>query len=266
MIPKIIHVFWISDNGDTTKLNDAIDQWKSILPDYEIMVWNETNFDFTVCRYANEAYACKQYAYLSDYVRFSVLYYYGGIWMDIDVDVVKPFDDLLDARYFIGSAVDFDDNKPTPRAMSFGIFGSERFNPFCAAMLKAYENASFIDRSNMRLKNHFFREYQGIQYLDLIEIFVADACEDKDIDMVYVHCSKKAYIELTKANDSSKVILILLNNYFDTRFMLDNTENTEQYTLHKHWGTWIANQPQSLYDVDKETYKARIKDEYDLLS
>lgn len=97
MIPKIIHYCWFGGNPLPKNLKKYIDGWKEKLPDYEIVEWNEKNFDIdNSIPYIKEAYAAKKFAFVSDYVRLWALKEYGGVYLDTDVEIVKPFDKLLE--------------------------------------------------------------------------------------------------------------------------------------------------------------------------
>lgn len=80
----------------------CIASWKKYLPDYEIKEWNEDNFDVNMIPYTAEAYKAKKYAFVSDYARFWILYKYGGLYFDTDVEVIKPMDDIITAGSFMG--------------------------------------------------------------------------------------------------------------------------------------------------------------------
>ena len=80
----------------------CIASWRKYLPDYEIQEWNEDNFDVYTTRYTREAYALKKYAFVSDYARFWVLYKYGGLYFDTDVELIKPIDDIIARGPFMG--------------------------------------------------------------------------------------------------------------------------------------------------------------------
>jgi len=100
MIPKIIHYCWFG-RGKMPKLEkQCIQSWEKYLPDYEIKLWNEDNFDVNSIPYTKEAYEAKKYAFVSDYARFWILYHYGGIYFDTDVEIIKPIDDLLSKGAF----------------------------------------------------------------------------------------------------------------------------------------------------------------------
>ena len=96
MIPKKIHYFWFGGNEKPKSVVKCIDSWKKYCPDYEINEWNETNFDVHCMPFVEQAYEAKKYAFVSDVARLIVVYEQGGIYMDTDVEVLKPLDDLLD--------------------------------------------------------------------------------------------------------------------------------------------------------------------------
>lgn len=102
MIPKIIHYCWFGRGPKPKDTLSYIEGWKRLMPDYQIVEWNEDNFDIHVCRYVEQAYEAKKFAFVSDYARGHALYEMGGIYLDTDVEVLKPFDDLLDRRSFWG--------------------------------------------------------------------------------------------------------------------------------------------------------------------
>ena len=102
MIPKIIHYCWFGGNPLPEIAVKCINSWKKHFPNYEIKEWNEKNFDLTACDYCKEAYAAKKWAFVSDYARFKILYEYGGVYFDTDVEVVKSMDDILGKGAFIG--------------------------------------------------------------------------------------------------------------------------------------------------------------------
>ena len=106
MIPKIIHYCWFGRNPLPVLAQKCIASWKKYLPDYEIKEWNEDNFDVNIIPYTAEAYAQKKYAFVSDYARFWILYRYGGIYFDTDVEVIRPIDDIIARGNFMGFETD----------------------------------------------------------------------------------------------------------------------------------------------------------------
>lgn len=102
MIPKIIHYCWFGRNPLPPLAVKCITSWKKYFPDYEIKEWNEDNFNVNIISYTQEAYEAKKYAFVSDYARFWILYYYGGLYFDTDVEVIKPMDDIIARGAFMG--------------------------------------------------------------------------------------------------------------------------------------------------------------------
>lgn len=102
MIPKIIHYCWFGGKPLPKSAEKCIASWRKFLPDYEIKEWNEKNFDVNIIPYTAEAYRARKYAYVSDYARFWVLYRYGGLYFDVDVEVIKSMDDIIARGPFMG--------------------------------------------------------------------------------------------------------------------------------------------------------------------
>lgn len=105
MIPQTIHYCWFGRNPLPEKAQKCIASWRKFFPDYEIKEWNEDNFDVNIIPYTREAYEAKKYAFVSDYARFWILYRYGGLYFDTDVEVIKPMDDIIEFGPFMGVEV-----------------------------------------------------------------------------------------------------------------------------------------------------------------
>ena len=88
MIPKKIHYCWFGRNELPETAKKCIDSWKKYITEYEIIQWNEDNYDVRKNNYIREAYEKKKYAFVSDYARFDVLYRHGGLYFDTDVEVI----------------------------------------------------------------------------------------------------------------------------------------------------------------------------------
>ena len=102
MIPKIIHYCWFGFNEPPAIIKKCIDSWKKMMPDYEIRRWDESNFDVNASPFMKEAYISKKYAYVSDYARYMILCKEGGIFLDADVELLKPIDVLLEKPFSLG--------------------------------------------------------------------------------------------------------------------------------------------------------------------
>lgn len=139
MIPKIIHYCWFGRHPKPESARKCMATWKKYLPDYELREWNEDNFDLHSCAYAEEAYKAGRFAFVTDYVRLYALYHYGGIYMDTDVEVVRPLDRFLDLKGFSG----FEKTDAVPT----GIMAAEKGLPFIAELLHDYDSLHFLDEN-----------------------------------------------------------------------------------------------------------------------
>lgn len=102
MIPKVIHYCWFGRKPLPELAQKCIASWRKYLPDYEIKEWNEDNFDVNIIHYTAEAYKAGKYAFVSDYARLWVLYKYGGLYFDTDVEIIKSIDDIILRGPFMG--------------------------------------------------------------------------------------------------------------------------------------------------------------------
>lgn len=138
MIPKTIHYCWFGGNPLPKDAEKCINSWKKYCPDYEIIEWNESNFNINSNQYVKEAYEAKKFAFVTDYVRLYVMYTYGGIYMDTDVEVVRSLDDFLKHQAFSG----FESSNSIPT----GIMGSEKDFPLFKKLLDYYDDKHFIKK------------------------------------------------------------------------------------------------------------------------
>ena len=136
-IPKIIHYCWFGGGPISAESQKCMESWKKYCPDYKIMAWNEQNFDISTNRYAQQAYEAKKYAFVSDYVRLAVLYEYGGIYLDTDVELVRPLDELLELPGFMG----FQTNNEVATGLGFG---ARKGNSVVQALLRDYDALDFL--------------------------------------------------------------------------------------------------------------------------
>ena len=139
MIPKIVHYIWFGGNSYSEKIQHCIDSWHKYLPDYEFMLWDLNRFDIHSSMWVNEAYEAKKYAFAADYIRLYAVYNYGGIYMDMDVEVVRSFDELLTSSYILGLE--------TKKGVEAGIFGAEKNNPFIGKCMDYYKIRNFVSEN-----------------------------------------------------------------------------------------------------------------------
>ena len=95
MIPKIIHYCWLSNDPIPENLQSYLKTWKEKLPDYEFILWNFNRFEKSSSKWVAQAFDNKKYAFAADYIRLFAVYNFGGFYLDMDIQVLKSFDDLL---------------------------------------------------------------------------------------------------------------------------------------------------------------------------
>lgn len=132
MIPKKIHYCWFGRGEKPALAKKCIASWRKSMPDYEIVEWNEDNFDVNYNAYTEMCYEQKKFAFLTDYLRLLIVEEQGGIYFDTDVEVLRSFDDFIDLPAFVGFEND------THIATGLG-FGAEPHNPAIQQMLRAYD-------------------------------------------------------------------------------------------------------------------------------
>lgn len=135
-IPKIIHYVWFGGKPLTPLAEKCIESWQKNCPDYEIKRWDESNFNSGENRYFIEAIEAKKWAFASDYARLKVLVDFGGIYMDTDVEVLKPLDSFLVEEAFSG----FEAAESVPT----GLMASRAGMPFFERLLRDYDDRHFI--------------------------------------------------------------------------------------------------------------------------
>ncbi len=145
MIPKIIHYCWFGHGQKTATILKCIESWKKYFPDWEIIEWNEDNFDINCNTYVRQAYAVKKWAFVSDYVRFWALKKYGGIYFDTDVEVIRSFKDILNKEAFVGFETDEFVN---PGQV---LYCKEPENNIINKTIEWYNQAHFLDDNGIQI-------------------------------------------------------------------------------------------------------------------
>ena len=130
-IPKKIHHVWVGDCKPTPRMEACMESWKKHLPDYEIFRWNEGNSPMGH-PYTARMHQKKKWAFVSDYIRFWALKEHGGLYLDTDMEVLKPLDDLLQNQVFFGRA-------SSDGHIGCGIIGARPFDPFIGKILEEYD-------------------------------------------------------------------------------------------------------------------------------
>lgn len=139
MIPKIIHYCWFGRGEKSELMKKCIHSWKEKLPDYQIIEWNEENFDVNQLEYTKDAYNARKYAFVSDVARVKALYEMGGIYLDTDVEVYQSFDSILNNTCVLG----FEEECYVATSMMAAIPQFPLFKQF----YEIYKNESFLDEN-----------------------------------------------------------------------------------------------------------------------
>lgn len=138
MIPKTIHYCWFGRSEMPELAQRCIASWHEHMPDWEYRLWNEDNFDINSVPYVKEAYEAKKFAFVSDYVRLWALYHEGGLYLDVDFEVFKPFNDLMHWDAFAG----FEGSKHLPVMM--GVIASRAKGEWVKEQLDLYQERHFV--------------------------------------------------------------------------------------------------------------------------
>ena len=141
-IPKKIHYCWFGKTQMPLQFQRNIMTWKEKCPEYEIIRWDESNYDVTKNKYMSQAYTMKKWGFVPDYARLDIINTYGGIYLDTDVELLKPLDELRKVKLYCG----FEDEKH----INFGLgFGAQANNAILQEMIEMYEKMDFINSKGM---------------------------------------------------------------------------------------------------------------------
>ena len=146
MIPKTIHYCWFGNNPLPEISERCIQSWREHCPDYEIVLWNEENYDLSNAPlYVQQAYQEEKWAYATDYIRLWIIYHYGGIYLDTDVELIRNVDDLLDCQAFFGFENTDRSSHQEVYYINTGLgFGAVKYNEILLEMMEDYQQIPFI--------------------------------------------------------------------------------------------------------------------------
>lgn len=223
MIPKIIHYCWFGRNPLPPLALKCIESWKKYLPEYEIKEWNEDNFDVNIIPYTQEAYQAKKYAFVSDYARFWILYHYGGLYFDTDVEVIKPMDDIISRGAFMGcqNAVENSPEGLLEVAPGLGIGANSGLGIY-KDLLDLYETLRFI------MPNGSYNQVTVVSYTTQIlsKYGLKNIPEIQKCDEIWIY-PKDYFCPITYTTGECQI-----------------TKNT--YSIHHYSASWYSN-GQKLY-------------------
>ena len=224
MIPKKIHLCWLSGDAYPPKIARCIESWKKILPDYEIVLWDTKRFNLSQSAWVSEAFKKKKYAFAADYIRFYALYHEGGIYLDSDVEVLRRFDNLLVYPYFIGA-----EKAGTPEA---AIIGAEKGCDWIKKCLDYYEN------------RHFIKEDETLDIRKLPEIMDEQIRKLKPLRILSLSESQKIH-----TLDFQKEVLVMNDAYFSPKIFDSRKVELTPYTyaIHHYQNSWFSPKAKAYY-------------------
>lgn len=241
MIPKIIHLCWLSGDPFPVDIVKCLETWNDKLQGYTIWLWGKAprdlsvikdlkvevkNFDLNSTIWTRQAFEAKKYAFAADYIRLYALYNFGGIYLDADVVMYKPFDDLLVLPYFIGA----------DRIGSFeaAVIGCEKGNQWVGDILCRYDERNFIlpdGRHDMYPLPGVFRDTlisKGYMFKKLANI--------------------NSFVEFANNN----IIYVFKSDFFNSRDHIRVRPTKNSYCAHNYLGTWCKNSNLSILDKIKK--------------
>lgn len=220
MIPKKIHYCWFGRNPLPESAQKCIASWRKYMPDYEIIQWNEDNFDVNSIPYTQQAYEAKKYAFVSDYARFKILYEHGGLYFDTDVEIIRPLDKIVANGPFMGFEINPCPQRPYGAVAPGLCLGAEAAMPIYKSILDYYSTLSFI------MPDGTFNTTDAVVNITTRELIKAGL---KDTDGIQQVAGTVIY----PAD--------YFNPFDDITGILRKTENT--YTIHWFSKTWLKVNP-----------------------
>ncbi len=214
MIPKIIHLCWLSGDPYPPEIQECLNTWKTHLPNYEVWLWDTKRFEINSTLWTKQAFEAKKYAFAADYIRLYALYNYGGIYLDSDVLVYKSFDELLSLPYFIGH--------DQIGGFEAAIIGAEKGCPWIKEILDEYEGKSFIKADGT---------------FDMMELPVR-----------FHHVLVKRKYKFYKLSQSCpyvmepKKIYVFDGGFFNSRDEIEVKKTKKSFCAHNYAGSWAKEQ------------------------
>ena len=246
MIPKIIHLCWLSGDKFPDSIRQCLDTWLVHLKEYEVWMWTSMSvtpesqkengnaryftklmpFDLDSMVWTKQAYEAKKYAFAADLIRLKALYEYGGIYLDADVLVYKPFDDLLQLPYFIGC--------DQIRAFEAAVIGCEKGFQWVKDVLDTYQGKEFIkpdgtyDQMELPVRFHHVLTGLGYKFYKVSRI-------DESADIVL----------------ADKMMYVFDKDFFNSRNAVEVHPTKKSYTAHNYAGSWNSKKAISMGDKIK---------------
>jgi len=226
-IPKVIHYCWFGGNPMPELAQKCIASWKKYCPDYEIKEWNETNIDINSIDYMREAYEEKAWPFVSDVARLQIIYEYGGIYLDTDVEILRSFDPLLDDGAFMG----LEDGKHVASGLGFG---AEKNHKLIKSLLDDYRGRHFcnadgtLDRTACPAAQSVFFRKAGLVEKDMRQELCGAVIYPSEF-----FCPRSFHTGLLTLTDHTYSI-----HHYDGSWCTDEQKArvSERYRIFQKWG------------------------------
>lgn len=224
-IPKIIHYCWFGGKEKPELAKKCIASWKKFCPDYEIVEWNESNFDINMNDFTSHTYKIGKLGFVPDYARLWIIHKYGGVYLDTDVELIKNLDPLLENQAFFG----YEDEKHINLGQGFGAV---KGNPVLQKMMEDYIPPTFQPKKD---KDYLLPSPQK------------NSASIRNL--LNSHTNKKQIFKCSNATFYPQDFFCPIN--YDTKkiYVTDNT-----YSIHWFMGSW-----QSKYEKITRPIKKKIK-------
>lgn len=223
-IPKKIHYCWFGGKEKPDKIKEYIKTWKKNT-DFEIIEWNETNFNIEKYPFVKFAYKYKNWAFVSDYVRLKVLQEYGGIYLDTDVEIRKNFEELLGNKMILSFIFD--------SSIGTAVIGAEPNHEIINKLIELYDTANFEYLDNrIKIKFKGYEEYQTNNNNDLFTIFFIKNVKN---------------FKLVNKNQQLENVTIFKKEYFERKTFSKKID----YSVHHCYGSWYKDDPDKRSNIAK---------------
>ncbi len=219
MIPKIIHYCWLSNDPIPSGFRRYMKSWKKIIPDYEFVLWNFDRFDINQSEWVRQAFEARKYAFAADYIRLWALYNYGGIYLDMDVQVVRRLDDLLCGKSLLGY-------ETAGKRLEAAVIGSEKGADWVKACLDYYEGRQFVHTAA-----------DGTRTFDtkVLPVVIGEAISNAGFRFTDIENESEL------VQDDAMVIPVLPNTFLSPKSSDDRIvhRTADTYTIHHFAGGWL---------------------------
>ena len=229
MIPKLIHYCWLSDDLIPESLQKCMSSWEKQLPGYEFVLWNFKRFPRGTSQWVDEAFDRKKYAFAADYIRLYALYNYGGIYLDMDVEVLKDFSPFLDLK----TMMCWQNHHPGLEVAAFGV---EKYSQWVKSCLDYYDGKSFVNENGL---------FNMEPLPDVIE---------KHLKECHFELCDVETIDEAKNTEKNNTIPVFAYDYFSPKSYKSGeiSVSSNTYCIHHFAGSWLVETP--LQSLEKKIW------------